>query len=332
MKRTKAKPKFVIISDIHFNVNTLDLASESLRLAIEKAAILGIPLVIAGDLNDTKAIIRAEVANRLITLIKDCPIQVYVLIGNHDLINEKGSEHSLHFLAKYVRLVDSPGYFDELGAYLIPYQSTTEALESIVNSIPPGTLTIMHQGVLGAFMGEYIIDKSSISSDKLSHLTVYSGHYHRHQKVDTVTFIGTPYSVTYAEANDGPKGFVIIYDNNSFEQIPTNLRKHVIVTRSIDELSLPISDLNINDLLWLKVTGPKSELSKLNRNNVKNALGIQGSFKLDLIYEDSLAFTSTDDSSDGSHQYTILDQLIDNLKESDSYKKSLKELWRELVK
>jgi hypothetical protein len=47
---TKNKyPIAVIISDVHYNINTLEVADKAMRMAINRANILNIPLIVAGD-------------------------------------------------------------------------------------------------------------------------------------------------------------------------------------------------------------------------------------------------------------------------------------------
>jgi len=128
-----SKPAAVLISDIHFSLPNLELASAALLRAQFKAALLKVPLVIAGDLMDTKANMRAEVVNKLIQLfsVKDNPDTI-ILVGNHDLINEKGKSHSLNFLKPYTTVIDRPvtGELLNLEVMLIPYISD----KGVVNS------------------------------------------------------------------------------------------------------------------------------------------------------------------------------------------------------
>lgn len=341
MKKTKNRA--VLISDIHYNHHTVSLADNSLSQAVTKAEELNVPLVIAGDLNDTKAIIRAECLNAILVTLSGCKVPVYVIVGNHDLINEKSKEHSLNFLKtlENVTVVDELIYSQPIDAYLIPYQTNVEDLKGILHEIPNGSDIIMHQGVLGAHMGEYIVDKSSIDPAELSAFRVISGHYHRRQtlvtdgrkhathfEVGTFNYIGTPYSITHAEANDGPKGFRIL-TGTSLEFVPTNLRKHRKILCRYDEVMGPFDDLKPEDILWIQVSGPASELDKLSKKEIGMKLLGHQNFKLDKIYDEIEMMTSEE-----TKVYTddeLLDKIIEDSEETKEQKKYLKQLWREVL-
>lgn len=282
------KPLFVAISDIHFSVPNLELASKSLQAARHKAEELNIPLVIAGDLNDTKAIIRAEVANAIIRILKPAKITVYILEGNHDKVNEKGREHGLNYLAPYAEIVDKETYVKSLHTTFIPYATDLESLKVRLSQIPSGRFgvkLVMHQGFLGAFMGDYIQDKTSISVDLVKDFTVISGHYHRHQTLGTVTYIGSPYTITYGEANDGPKGFLIVNEDGSFTREILTLRKHIVVERDLFSIYEPIPNYKPGDLLRIKVKDSRKRLSLINKNTLAEVVG-SNDFSLELIVQE----------------------------------------------
>lgn len=326
----------VLISDIHFNINTLNLASKSLKAAIDKSNELKIPLIIAGDLNDTKAIIRAEVANSIIEILKTSKQKVIILVGNHDLVNEKMTDNGLNYLKPYALIANEPGFLLEEKVMVIPYYSNADILKEYVKYIIPGTLAVMHQGFKGAFMGDYIQDKTSLSPEEVSHLSVFSGHYHRHQTLcstkekeahkqvfgkGTITYIGSPYTVTFGEANDGPKGFLVVNEDGSFTREILELRKHIIVERNPENALDPVENYKTGDLLWVKVRGEESKLNTINKTDF-----IYKDFKLDLIPEDKIKTNIQVDTLSNSE---IMDKLIDNVKDSEEHKKYLKSLWRQ---
>lgn len=327
-----SNPIAVCISDIHFSVKNLELATRSLQAAIDKSEELDVPLIIAGDLNDTKAIIRAEVANVLLNMY--FKTLTFILVGNHDLINEKSSEHGLTYLSHNynVCIVDKAGASDELpGLAFIPYQSTTESFKEKINRIPKETIIICHQGFLGAAMGDYIQDKTSISPDIVKDFTVISGHYHRHQTVGPVTYIGSPYTMSFGEANDGPKGFLILNSDGTYTREILNLRKHVVIETHVDDSERPVQNLNKDDLLWIKMSGTSAELKKINKYELREQLKIPCSFKLDLIPTDDGRSELKDDESKQLTDAEIFDNVIDTTNLTEENKIRLKNLWKGIL-
>lgn len=325
-----SKPVAVIIGDIHFTPSTLELATKSLIMAKDKADELNIPLIVNGDTLDSKAIMRGECVNRLLDIVYHIT-ETYVNIGNHDLLNEKGREHTLRFLNNYVDIVSKPISLGASSIYIIPYQNSSEAMQSILDTTPKGSTLIIHQGVQTAYMGHYAQDKTSLPKDAYADFRVIASHYHRAQNikcgrprkggVGLFSYIGNPYTLNFGEANDGPKGFAVLHEDGSLEHVPTNLRKHVVIEKAYDDLN----DIHCDkeDLLWLKVSGPRSELAKISK---KSILG-HSNFKLDLIPTDSAKV----DKVEGLTDHQLLDSLIDNLGETNDEKTYLKQLWRELL-
>lgn len=329
-QRMKNKPIAVCISDIHFSIQNLPLASAALSAALKKAEELDIPLIIAGDLHDTKSLVHGQVENRLIEILSVAITKVFILVGNHDLLNEKSSENGLNYLRPYAEIISQPQIFypDEVPVLLLPYASKESIEYTIKNLYKKIDILIMHQGFMGAQMGDYIQDKTSIDPELVKDFTVISGHYHRHQTLGTVTYIGSPYTITYGEANDGPKGFLILNEDGSFTREILNLRKHIILNRDLQTANDPVENYNQGDLIWLKITCPKVELDQLNKTELGLKLFGHSNFKLDLfpIEENNQKQLKVQNQQD----WEILDSIIDASSHDDFVKKQLKALYREL--
>lgn len=327
------KPVGVLISDIHYNQQTIKLADAAMDQAIDKANSLKVPLIIPGDLHDTKANLRGECVNAIINTIKKCASPPYILVGNHDKINEKSDDHSLNFLAPYAAIIDylpsSP--LHRIG-YLIPYQHDPETLRQYLKTIPKGSQVIMHQGLVDSHMGDYIMDKSAITAADVAGLRVISGHYHARQTIylpddGQWDYVGNPYTMSFGEAYDPPKGYQILYSDGSLEFVPTNLRRHIILDIS-DCGNLVRTDFTPEDLLWVKIRATHEELAVYSRASVGRMLNIEDQpFKLDLIP----LYTKTQAPTKQLANVELLDSLIDSMTNtSEARKTGLKELWRRL--
>lgn len=322
--KTRKHPRAILISDIHFNIQTLDLASNALRQAIDKSNILNIPLIVAGDIHDSKANIRGECIKAMLDTFELATIKPYVIVANHDRINERSPEHSLEFLRNAVTLIEQPTN-KFLGLWLLPYDHDADNLRKFLKTISKGRTLIMHQGIQGSNSGDYIQDKSAITKEDAAGFRVISGHYHTRQTIvlpdgGQWDYIGNPYTLNFGEANDPPKGFQVLYMDGSLEFIPTNLRKHIIYDMGYSDEYKPSH--NSNDLAWVKIRGTKEQLARVSKQDFSNV-------KLDLIPTDTK--TSTKGLSSSLLQFEVLDSIIGSLSDTSTERKErLKKLWKDL--
>lgn len=322
-----SEPIAVLISDIHYSLNTLELADKATRMAIEKANELQVPLIIPGDLHDTKANLRGECIKAMINTLKGCRIAPIVIVGNHCKINEKSEEHSLEFLRPYATIIDKPMRNLFPHWTLIPYYHDTEKLKAYLQTLPKQSNIIMHQGILGSNMGDYIQDKSALSPNDLAGHRVVSGHYHNRQTIrlpngGIFDYVGNPYTLTYGEANDETKGFQILKEDGSLEFVPTNLRKHVIWEELVGVTSDQPS-VSSGDIWWIKIRGTREQLQGITKSSVPTNMP----FKLDLIPTD----TKSSPNNNKLSKQALLDNLIDSLTNTtDDRKNRLKTMWKDL--
>lgn len=324
------KIKAVLVSDVHVSLSTREVSLPALQAALSFAEENKVPLIIAGDLHDTKAILRGECVNLLLNVFKNAKTPVKLLVGNHDKLSEKGEGNSLEFLRPFVDLIDQPKYDEQLQLGFIPYQSSNEKFIEALSLFKSGSTLIVHQGFMGAYMGEYVKDESSVKPELVKPFKVISGHYHKHQKLGTVTYIGSPYTVTFTEANDGPKGFLALFEGNTFEQIPLNLRKHVIYELDVKDLgTYQFNRHKDKDLVWLKLSGNSLDLDKVNKNKLIKEKFNSVSLKVDKIYTDQPK--SRVDLSNKSKD-TILDIFIEADESlNQDQKKLIKQLYLDIL-
>lgn len=312
------------------------MATSALKSAQDEAIELGVPLVMNGDTLDTKVVMRGECVNRLIEILsrEDAP-QTYVNVGNHDLFNEKSTEHVLNFLRPYVRVVEAPmEVYTKNGPFrIIPYMSDPAVLSHYLSTLTKGQILVMHQGVQTAFMGHYAQDKTSLPPEAFDGFRVVGSHYHRRQnikcgKVGLFSYIGNPYTLSFGEAQDGPKGFAVIYAPGALEFIDLDLRKHVVIDMHLHKAAT-FTRPNTGDLVWLKLRGPQSDLAVLEKKDLAPLVGVND-FRLDLIPDEGAA-QETPKAEQPATDGEVLDNLIDATGETDVQKANLKKTWRTLL-
>lgn len=333
------KPLCAATGDMHFTPSSLELPSAVLGQMIPVCKRLQIPMLLNGDTLDTKAIIRGECANRLISILEDSEVFTIINTGNHDLLHQKSKDSSLNFLRPYATVVSKPMFVDQIDSYVIPYQDSLDTFQAILKDIPYYSRVFIHQGIVGADLGHYVLDPSAVPKDMLADYRVIASHYHKAQDikcgrprkgaVGLASYLGTPYTQSFGEANDPPKGFAVLHDDGTLERIPTHLRKHVIVEICKDDCASIVNDIDAGDLVWLKYTGTRSELTTLSKKYFSDWLfDGRRDFKLDLIPTDSSPLEAKTETMTG---YEILDALIDAEPDSVDYKAELKKLWREAL-
>jgi len=348
------RPVAILISDVHYSLTTLELADNAMRQAIAKANELKVPLIVAGDLHDTKANLRAECTNRMIETFDLLTQNAYILVGNHDKINEKSDTNALNFLYKNSRDANDNYYnggteaepgrdiiassrftndiaINGMSLQFIPYQHNPDELRKRLKKIDKGSTIICHQGLEGSNSGEYIQDKSAINYQDVAGMRIISGHYHTRQtialpKMGKWDYIGNPYTLNYGEANDPPKGYQILMSDGSLEFVSTNLRRHIIFEYIQDDVARPVPTPNQEDLYWVKAKGSREFLSACTKRFISRILRLDIDFKLTLEPTD-LNITALSKTLTSSE---LLDSLIDSIDNTPETKDRLKSTWKSL--
>ncbi len=192
---------FTIIGDPHVKNGNLDLFWELAKLVEDK----GNPAIWLGDFLDTKEVIRGKCINALIDYFKSSKLYHTILIGNHDWFNLDCKEHSLEALKllSNVTIIDTPAHTPGQIGYL-PYIHDREELKKAIKQMEKDHVRILiaHLELPSFDFGNGHICKDGLSLKSLSKFKhVISGHFHKHQQKDNITYPGTPFSHTFGEAN-----------------------------------------------------------------------------------------------------------------------------------
>lgn len=329
-----SKPIVVLLSDVHYDLGTLALADAATRQAIAKANELRVPLIVAGDLHNTKANLRGECVNAMRKTFKLCNSPPYFIVGNHDKIHEKSKEHSLSFLEDFGPIITKPVHQHRLG-YLVPYYSDSNDLREYLKTLPKNSQLIMHQGIEGSNSGDYIQDKSAITKQDVAGFRVISGHYHSRQTIvlpgnGVWNYIGNPYTLNFGETRDPEKGFQILMSDGSLEFVPTNLRKHVLLEVNVTKEQIVEHDafkVNTGDVVRVKLKGSKEVLASWTKQKLSEVLELNVPYSLEVIAEGNIKSIN----KSGLTKVELLDSLIDSINSSNDSKARLKQSWRDLI-
>jgi len=282
---------FIATSDVHGNLKNLVPFRQVLELALQQAMDKGCPLYIGGDLNDTKASLRSEFVAIIVDLFtRYSSVNKYILIGNHDLNNHHNHlDHSLEFMKSLsnTEVIDSPRLIME-DWYAIPYRHTNKEIlaELDIAKKEGHKKLLIHQGIMGAKQSDYVVDESSITPEDLIDFDlVLTGHYHTHQTVGNATYFGSPFTVSFAEANQDK--FIWSVEEGGAKLIPieTKCRKHI---QLVFENKLPkkVEGLEENSIIKVVLKGDRNFCLKTKKEKIQKLLGVESfSLTTDILSE-----------------------------------------------
>lgn len=149
-------------------------------------------------------------------------IELHCFPGNHDIANKnKVVPNSLQVVIEDKQLVHytyhQPTYSNKLGCLFMPWickGNLEESMDALDRWNETDTFVFGHFELGGFNMSKTTLSKDDGKDEslkkKLSKFKhVFSGHYHSKSTQGNITYVGTPYELTWADCDD-PKGFHIL--------------------------------------------------------------------------------------------------------------------------
>ena len=173
--------------------------------------------------------------------MKDGGIDVYLIVGNHDMPHKyTTADNSVTTLNGVATVVDRPAVYED-GKYnfwMLPYVESEVALTNAVKRLAGEQATgkknilLAHLDVKGALFHGTTTSNVGVTPELLDEcfdMTI-TGHYHRSQKVtDKILYVGSPYQINWGESND-TKG-IWIFDDGELEFVENTFSpKHIYAT------------------------------------------------------------------------------------------------------
>jgi DNA repair exonuclease SbcCD nuclease subunit len=275
-----------IIGDPHFKYNTMlegkDFAEKSIKAARDSNPSF---IVILGDTLDTHEIVRIDphfLATEWISELSTIA-HVYLLIGNHDLINASqylSSKHIFTPLKKWpnITVVDKPVFveFNEYSFVFCPYVEPGRFIEALDTLIDQGETWEMvdcifgHQEFKGCKMGAIISEKGDVWDE--NYPPVITGHIHDSQIIKNVYMPGSAYQHNFGDSPNKKLWFVTFGQNEdsgfSIKKIDIGMKKKKIYRIDIEEIE--DFDISILDKYQIKLyLRGNSEQFKIFRSSKK---------------------------------------------------------------
>jgi len=182
-------------------------------------------IIILGDFFDNRKSINVKTLNvaiDIVDMLKNNNINTFFIIGNHDTYyRTEIKTNSIRMFKEYknVTIVDSTMTIDRMG--LVSWNQSTDANIDYL---------IGHFEINGFPVTESIIfEKSNVSiSDFQQYKRVISGHFHIPSTKDNITYLGSPYQLTFNDTgsmrgfysfNDGKLTFIEFTESIKFVNV-----------------------------------------------------------------------------------------------------------------
>lgn len=278
--------------------------------------------------------------------LKEHNIQLYALVGNHDVAFkntlEVNSPNLLLNEYENVFLIEkfNTENFDGVDIDIVPWlcaDNEEEIFQKIKNS--KSQICFGHFEIDGFEMDRGNVHQGGLDRKTLSKYDiVLSGHFHHKSSSDNVTYVGTPYEMTWSDFDD-PKGFHIFDTDNRELQFVKNtfvmFNKIVYDDAQTDFEFWKKYDYNKLKDSYVKVIVLNKQNPFLFEHVLDNLykiglsdLSIVEDFSENIMGDDSDIIDQAEDTM------TILSKYIDNLEidiESDKLKTLMRELYIEAL-
>ena len=273
--------KILLIGDPHFKINnfqqTQKLHHEILELIKKNSYDF---VVILGDILDTHEKIHVQPLCRAVNLIIDISklIKVYVIIGNHDRINNEDYLSSLHPFTglKHVNnVVIVDDVLKEENFIFVPYVPPGKFMQALekINFDYNDTRQIIfaHQEFRGAQMGAFLSEKGDFWPQHYP--TVFSGHIHDFQIIQqNIIYTGTPFQHGYGDTQD-KYIFNLFLDENfvyELEKIKIrSIKKKRVLEIKMDQLKSYKHDENYDTKLIIDGDGKIIKKMLVSRKDIE---------------------------------------------------------------
>ena len=298
--------------------------------------------IMLGDLSDDRKSINLEANDLMIDVVENiakiCP--VIIINGNHDMYkksdNKITSLRSLNYIPN-ARIIKKPTKLTVIdqeantafNLAFIPYQGDMEKETKLCNECKQDDYIFMHTDIknLRYDNGRDIIKGVEIGD---IHGHIYSGHIHKRQDTEKVTYVGSPYQLRRSDIGN-QKGIyhVFMKDNEVkfYENLYSPIFQKIWLRDILDTPYSEVLDICKNNYTDILVDGSESEFFNVAR--VYDAIKACSPKRVQ-IKEVNKDGSYVDDDDDGEYKEMsvneIIFSLIDKMEITNDKKENLKSL------
>ena len=248
-------------------------------------------------------------------------IEFIFIIGNHDMPQADTTDFSIiHSFKDYGKVISCYDWVDvdNVRFHCLSY---TKQLPNFEYDQDRKNILCSHLDINNFLMENNFICNNGFSISEFNKFDlVFSGHYHKHQIINNIIYIGSPYQVRFSERFD-QKGFVVL-DTSTLKWTFENYGDAPVFKEIVDIDNANPEDVKGN-FVRIKTHKGNKDLSK-----IKEELIAAGAESVDFIFEnedESQELNIIEDLATGSMK-ELAEQFIKGLLETKSFPTELKSL------
>lgn len=311
----------IAIGDPHFKINTLAEMDTFTRRIIACVDQLEPTLVcILGDLMHDHEKIHTKVLNAVYDMIHELRrrVPVYVLVGNHDYINNQQFRTDNHWmngmkLWSNVYVVDEGCVVDTDAGKIImcPYVFPgrfKDCLDLVDEDWMSARIVFAHQEILGCRMGAIV----SEVGDKWesNYPLLVSGHIHDKQRVGpNVFYTGSSMQHAFGESHDKTIARIVLGEQIRVEKINLELATKRIIYTTISNMNSFVSPLQPDSTDQVKITlsGTVDEFKTFKKTPHYKALAKDP--RLKIVYKEKRTVVAQSTGNEKSFREILYDTV-----------------------
>lgn len=208
----------------------------------------------------------------LISLINEAGVDWYSCGGNHTAQRTSSDSHLYELLVdqcpRFYGAFTGPQFFEDIGAYLIPYD-TSENIERALEAVPQGATFIG---------GHWTFDDADwpgehVPSAAMPDLPVLLGHWHKRVIKNRPVYIGATDRFAWGEAYNPCGAAIFDTETGQLEFIDHQVRRWVDITVTPDDYLEGFHYENIEDCIArVNVVATPAQYHSLNLLHIKKKM------------------------------------------------------------
>lgn len=289
------KPIGVFIKDTHLSQKSLKINQSIFKQAIDLCKKLKTPLFHAGDVFTARASQPLEMLNAfrdILSNLEDNNIYMHIIAGNHDKVNQEDERSYISAFEKHpnIKLYSKQETVDfgDIVIHFMPYflenGSYSERLETLKPIKDKYNICLTHISVNGVKNNDGSEVENGIGKkafDKFD-LTMIA-HYHDESWIGKkIWYYPGTYQANFGETTK--KGFIILYNDNTFEFIQSVFPQFIKVKLNItDQKAIKQAEKELKNSphnVRFVFEGEEAELKNVDKEKY-SALGIDVIFNKD---------------------------------------------------